>query len=116
MEGIVFSLQGFKETNQKLESFIEILSPGQKTLSVTPAHMATLLAEVVQAGEWLRAGSGNDAREGIADELEGYRQRLQKLLYLLPSFHAQLLTERCRLQAEKDHLEATAAWARSVRV
>ena len=52
----------------------------------------------------------------MADELEDYRQRLQKLLYLLPSFHAQLLTERCRLQAEKDHLEATAAWARSVRV
>jgi hypothetical protein len=49
----------------------------------------------------------------MADELARYCLRLEQLRHLLPTLHAQLLTERSRLQAEKKHLEATATWARS---
>jgi hypothetical protein len=116
MEGVAVSLQAIKETNQKLDSLIEVVSHGSQSLSVTPDHMATLLAELLRAGEWLRAGLGNNSQDHMANELEGYCVRLEKLRHMLPPLQAQLLTERCRLAAEKDHLEATAAWARSARL
>ena len=116
MEGVAVSLQAIKETNQKLDSLIEVVSPGRQSLSVTPDHMATLLAELLRAGEWLQAGLTNNSQDDMANELEGYCVRLEKLRHMLPPLRAQLLTERCRLQSEKDHLEATAAWARSARL
>jgi hypothetical protein len=113
MEGVVISVQTLQDTNQRLDVLIKILSPAQKSLSVTPEHMAALLAELLCAGEWLGAGLAHNAEGGMANELERYRLRLEQLRHLLPTLHAQLLTERSRLQAEKNHLEATAAWARS---
>ena len=113
MEGVEISVQSIQDTNQRLDVLIEILRPKQDSFSVTPEHMAALLAEVLRAGEWLRAGLAHNAEGRTADELEGYRLRLEQLRLLLPTLHAQLLTDRSRLRAEKNHLEATAAWARS---
>jgi len=113
MEGVEPSVQSIRDTNQKLNSLIEILRPAQKSFSVTPEYMTALLAEVVRAGEWLRDGLARNVQGRMADELERYRLRLEQLRHLLPTLHAQLLTERSRLQAEKNHLEATTVWARS---
>jgi hypothetical protein len=113
MEGVGISVQSIQDTNQRLDVLIEILRPAQDSFSVTPEHMAAVLAEVLRAGEWLRTGLARNAEGRVAGELERYRLRLELLRHLLPSLHAQLLTERSRLQAEKTHLEATAAWTRS---
>ena len=113
MEGVAVSVQSIEDTNRNLDSLIEILRRAQKSFSVTPEHMATLLAEVLRAGEWLRSGLARNAQGRMADELARYCLRLEQLRHLLPTLHAQLLTERSRLQAEKKHLEATATWARS---
>jgi len=113
MESVGISVQSIQDTNQRLDVLIEILRPAQDSFSVTPEHMAAVLAELLRAGEWLRAGLARNAEGRMADELERYRLRLEHLRQLLSSLHAQLLTERSRLQAEKNHLEATAAWARS---
>jgi len=113
MEGLEISVQSIQDTNQRLDVLIEILRPAQDSFSVTPEHMAAVLAEALPAGEWLRAGLARNAEGCMADELERYRLRLEQLRHMLPTLHAQLLTERSRLQAEKTHLEATTAWARS---
>ena len=113
MEGVGISVQAIQDTNQRLDALIEVLRPAQDSFSVTPEHMAAVLAEVLRAGEWLRACLARNAEGRMADELERYRLRLEQLRHLLPTLHAQLLTERSLLQAEKNHLEATAAWSRS---
>jgi hypothetical protein len=113
MEGVEISVQSIQDTNQRLDVLIEILRPAQNSLSATPEHMAAVLAEVLRAGEWMRVGLARNAEGCMADELERYRLRLEQLRHLLPTLHAQLLTERSLLQAEKNHLEATAAWSRS---
>ena len=113
MEGVGVSVRSLEDTNQRLELFIKILKPARKSFSVTPEHMAALLAELLRAEEWLGAGLAHNAEGRMAHELERYRLHLEQLRRLLPTLHAQLLTERSRLRAEKNHLEATAAWARS---
>ena len=113
MEGVAVSVQSIEDTNRNLDSLIEILRRAQKSFSVTPEHMATLLAEVLRAGEWLRSALARNAQGRMADELARYCLRLEQLRHLLPTLQAQLLTERSRLQAEKNHLEGTAAWSRS---
>ncbi len=113
MEGVGISVQSIEGANRRLDLLLEILRPAQESFSLTAEHMAAVLAEVLRAGEWLRAGLARNAEGRMAEELERYRLHLEQLRLLLPSLHAQLLTERSRLQAERAHLEATAAWARS---
>ncbi|MFY9561109.1 MAG: hypothetical protein WAQ52_12820 [Terriglobales bacterium] len=115
MESLNISVHVLEDANRKLELLLDILRPAQASFSLTAEHMAAALAEVLRVGEWLRAGLAQSAEGPLAQELERYRLLLADLRQLLPSVHAQLLTERSRLQAERAHLEATAAWAKSAR-
>ncbi len=115
MESLAISVQALEDANRKLDLLLEVLRPAQESFSVSPEHMAAVLGELLRVGEWLRAGLAHNAEGHLAEELERYRLHLEQLRHLLPSLHAQLLTERSRLQAERAHLEATAAWTRSAR-
>lgn len=113
MESVGISVQALEGANRKLDLLLDILRPAQASFSISTEHMAAVLAEVLRVGEWLRAGLAHNAEGRMAQELERYRLHLEQLRQLLPNVHAQLLTERSRLQAERTHLEATAAWARA---
>jgi hypothetical protein len=113
MESLGISVQALEDANRKLDLLLDILRPAQASFSISAEHMAAVLAEVLRVGEWLRAGLAHNAEGRMAQELERYRLHLEQLRQLLPNVHAQLLTERSRLAAERTHLEATAAWARS---
>lgn len=115
MENLDVFLRGIEDANRKLGLLLEVLRPAQESFSISVEHMAAVLGELLRTGEWLRAGLAHNAEGRLAEELERYRLHLEDLRHLLPSVHAQLLTERSRLQAERAHLEATAAWARSTR-
>ena len=113
MEGLGISVHALEDANRKLDLLLEILRPAQESFSVSAEHMAAAMAELLRVGEWMRAGLAHNAEGRMAQELDRYRLHLEDLRHLLPTVHAQLLTERSRLQAERTHLEATAAWARS---
>ncbi len=113
MESLAISAQAIADANRKLDLLLQVLRPAQESFSISAEHMAAVLAEVLRVGEWLRAGLAHNAEGRMAEELERYRLHLEQLRQLLPSVHAQLLTERSRLQAERAHLDAAAAWART---
>jgi hypothetical protein len=113
MESLGISLHALEDANRKLDLLLDVLRPAQQSFSISAEHMAAVLAELLRVGELLRAGLAQNAEGPLAQELERYRLHLENLRQVLPSIHAQLLTERSRLQAERAHLEATAAWARS---
>lgn len=115
MERLAVPVQDLEKTNCRLQQLLEILGPAQESSAVNPQHMAAVFAEVMRVGEWLRNGLARNAEGRMAEELARYHRHLAQLRQLLPRIHGQLLTERARLEAERTHLEAAAAWARSAR-
>jgi hypothetical protein len=113
MEGVVIPTQALREANHRLDLLLTTLGRAQDCFPISAEQMAAALAEVLRVGEWLRAGLSNQTENGMPEELRRYRQHLEQLRQLLPGVHAQLLTERSRLEAERTHLESAAAWARS---
>jgi hypothetical protein len=114
MGSIEIPVRAIEDANHKLHRLLDILRPEQQSFSAGAEHMAAALEEVIRVGEWLRAGLAMKAEGRMAEELERYRAYLEQLRQLLPGVHAQLLTERSRLEIERAHLEAAAAWARAV--
>ena len=79
---------------------------------VTPQQMSALLSELMQAGVWLRSmPAQKDA--ALEEELAGYRKQVERLRNLLPSIHAALLSERARLEQERERVRSAAEWARA---
>jgi hypothetical protein len=113
MEGLTISRAAIEEVNRKLAQFVDLLQSKPGSSPLTAEHMAAVLAEVVRMGEWMRPGQSENAQGPLAEPLNRYRALLEQLQQLLPCLHAQLLTERSRLQSERAHLDAAAAWARS---
>ena len=107
------------ETNLRLGSILDNLRSGSSALSgetraITPQEMATLLSELMRAGQWLRA-CPNQADPALEEERRVYRQLVERLRGLLPSIHAALLRERARLERERERVCSASAWARGSR-
>ena len=127
MESLAISPRTIDEVNRKLDELIDCIRNRPSSFSITAERMYSVLAEVVRIGEWARQttdGTGN-AEQGtlravtgkaegpLREQLNRYRHLLEQLRALLPDFHACLLTERCRLQSERLHIDTADAWARS---
>lgn len=127
MEGVSISPQTIEDANRKLSEFIDTIRMRPASLSITAEQMASVLAEVMQVGEWAKAAvvrvgqpeqdtlasAGRNIDAALQTHLRHYRHLLEQLRSLLPEFHAHLLTERSRLHSERAHLERAGAWARS---
>ena len=127
MEGLGISPQTIQDANRRLGEFIDSIRVRPSALSITAERMSSVLAEVMQIGDWARAISeesghreqgtlvpaGCNSDAALQTQLRHYRHLLEQLRSLLPDFHAQLLTERCRLHSERAHLDSAGAWARS---
>jgi len=46
-------------------------------------------------------------------EISEYRRNLERIVQVLPSFHAGLQAQKGRLEAAINHLQATATWAQA---
>jgi len=115
MERLAVPVQELEKSNGKLQLLLETLGPAEASPAINTQHVADVFAEVMRVGEWLRDGLADSATGRMAEELARYHQHLEQLRQFLPRIHGHLLTERARLEAERIHLEAAAAWARSTR-
>lgn len=110
--------QALHESNQRLNFCLEslIASDGQPVVA-TPAQMAALLSELLQAGGTLRLeplpAPGSDPE--FDRVLAAYRGHVEQLRDLLPALHRQLLAERSRLEGQRARIESAAEWARASR-
>lgn len=113
MEGVMIPTQALQDANHRLALLIQALTPNPVPHPMSAEHMSAALAEVLRVGEWLRGGLAKQTTGGMPEALRQYREHLEQLRRLLPGLHAQLLTERSRLEGERAHLESAAAWAHS---
>jgi hypothetical protein len=110
--------QQLHETNCRLGFWLDSLSDSMRPVSeiaaATPQQMASLLSELMIAGQKLRAlPAKRDA--GLEKEVAAYRENVERLRELLPSIHRTLLRERARLEQERARVESAAEWARRSR-
>ncbi len=109
-------LQRLNHANQTLGKVLTLLTAGGSgQVAITPKHLAGMLTEMLEVGERLKDRSARENDPEVARAVRDYRGHLEHLRTLMPSLHAQLLTERVRLEAERSHLEAASAWAGSSR-
>ncbi len=114
MECIAVSLLKLERANSRIQLLLGTLAAcGSRTTPVD--QLTNLFAEVLRISEWLRKEPDSNLHGPLAQELRKYQLHLERLRELLPQLHEQLLTDRSRLEAERAHLEAAAAWARCAR-
>jgi hypothetical protein len=111
--------QQLHETNCRLSFWLDSLSansmrPVSETAAATPQQMASLLSELMLAGEKLRALPAERDSE-LEKEVAAYRENVERLRAVLPSIHSTLLRERARLEQERARVESAAEWARRSR-
>ena len=73
-------------------------------------HWAELSRQIAQAGEVLREAQSETARAEVKKELKEYRDCMQRLQEALLIVQSQLLARRSRLEPERAHAQAAAAW------
>jgi hypothetical protein len=107
----------WRAANQKLRHLADCICSGV----AQPPHVAlgyvTALAEELRHTETLLRESQADAavRGQCNEPLLEYRNCLKRLQEALPAFQAQLLAERSRLEPERAHVQAAAAWAQTTK-
>lgn len=111
-----------RETNARLRLCLDNLNPEYPSINArlaTPQQMASLLSELMRAGERLLTlpTPAVLAQEDplLERELGEYRRNVERLRTLLPSIHSTLLAERARLEQERARVESAAEWVRRSR-
>jgi hypothetical protein len=106
-----------REINLRLKFRLDALGAdaGRPPTAIAgPRQIASLLSELMQAGTWLRRLPNRNAPE-LRDELNAYRQNVERLRDLLPAIHEGLLRERARLEQERTRIASAAEWVRRSR-
>jgi hypothetical protein len=111
-------VQTLRDANLRIPDWLDcVVARREQAAAVTPDQMAGLLAELLKAGERLRAEpipeKGLDPE--LDDELDKYRRNVERLKRMLPAIHSQLLVERARLEFQRARVQAAAEWARASR-
>ena len=111
-------VQTLRDANRRIPDWLDcVVARHEQATVVTPDQMAGLLADLLKAGEGLRAEptpeQGVDPE--LDDELEKYRRNVERLQRMLPAIHNQLLMERARLESQRARVQAAAEWARASR-
>ncbi len=98
-----------RQANERLRSLVDWVSSGNADqIAAAGGHLTDLSAELANVGELL--GKFRMADHQCHKELSEYRQNLVRLRAALPVFQAQLLAVRSRLEPERAHVQAAAAW------
>lgn len=109
--------ENLRDTNRRLTAWLESIVAVPDRIVITPECMGALLSELLRIGSDLRSkpipAKGTDP--AWDEELEAYRQNVERLRCLLPSIHRHLLGERARIEAQRGRIGAAAAWARASR-
>ena len=111
--------QELQETTRRLKFWLDSLAASSEGTDAVlpvpmPEQMSGLLSELLRAGEWLRARPQHRDAE-LERELSEYRKQVERLRTLLPFMHRALLSERSRLEKERERFNAAALWARGSR-
>ena len=105
-------LLDLQHANQRLERLLKGHNrPDVYRTESRQEDLAAVLSEILQVGEWLARHEFPAGDPELARELSHYRIHLEQMRDLMPVLHAELLTERARLEAERSHLESASAWA-----
>lgn len=113
MERVGSNLESITDVNRKLAALLATLRPSPSSFCLAGEKMTAIFAELIRAAALLEHGLAHDREPQVQQQLDHYRTHLEQLREWLPGIHLQLLTERSQIQAERDHLAAAAAWARS---
>jgi hypothetical protein len=109
--------ESLRDTNRRLDSWLESIIAAPDRITITPECMGALLSELLRTGSDLRARpippKGTDP--AWDEELDAYRQNVERLRGLLPSIHSHLLAERARIEGQRTRIRAAAEWARASR-
>jgi hypothetical protein len=105
-------LLNLQHANQLLEGLLARHDREEQDL-IRSGHedLAAVLSEILHVGECLARQDYAEGDPRLITELNRYRSHLERLRGLMPLLHAELLTERARLEAERSHLESASAWA-----
>ena len=111
--------QDLQETNRRFKFWLDSLAASSEASDAVlpvpmPEQMSGLLSELLRAGEWLRSRPEHRDAE-LEHELSKYRKQVERLRSLLPFMHRALLSERARLEQERERFNAAAQWARGSR-
>jgi len=109
--------ENLRDTNRRLGSWLETIVAVPGRITIAPECMAALLSELLRAGSDLR--SQPMPPKGIDpawdQELDTYRQNVERLRDLLPSIHSHLLAERARIESQRARVRAASEWVRAAR-
>jgi hypothetical protein len=108
-----------RETNTRLCIWLKDLVPDSdpepiQAHAATPRQMASLLAELMRAGQCLRE-LPSEPDVALETEVNQYRKNVERLRDLMPAIHGALLRERARLEQERARVESAAEWVRRSR-
>ena len=111
--------QELQEKTRRLTFWLDTLAASSEGTEAVlpvpmPEQMSGLLSELLRAGEWLRARPQHRDAE-LEHELSEYRKQVERLRTLLPFMHRALLSERARLEKERERFNTAALWARGSR-
>ena len=110
-------IDALRQTNGRIKELTIRLHNTERCVSVSRQDFEDLGGELSLAAIWLRKmAPGSMLEEELARELSDYRENLEHLQKLLPSFQRRLLTEKARLEIEAAHRKAAEAWASASRI
>ena len=101
-----------RAVNKHLRLVLIRLRPEQQHCSsIKPEDFSDLRSEIQRAASCVQGVSlAFQAPELRSESLE-YRRNLEQVKQLLPDLQIRLLAEKSRLEGEKEHVAAAAAWA-----
>jgi hypothetical protein len=104
-----------RAANKHLRSVLVRLRPERQHCSaIKPQDLSDLGSEIQRVAGCAQGISLNpQAAPELKNESLEYRSNLEQLKQLLPDFQVRLLAEKSRLEVEKNHVAAAAAWARA---
>ena len=105
-------LATLRAINKYLRSALVRLRPERQHCSaIKPQDLSDLSSKIRRAADCTRRISFDPlAPAELKNESLEYRRNLEQLKHLLPDLQIRLLTEKSRLELEKSHVAAAAAW------
>jgi hypothetical protein len=101
-----------RAANKHLRLVLIRLRPEQQHCSsIKPEDLSDLRTEIQRAADCVQGASLAPQASELRNESLEYRRNLEQLKHLLPDLQIRLLAEKSRLEGEKKHVAAAAAWA-----
>lgn len=96
--------------NQKLRLITSQVAERNYAPAITAGELRELVSILRRIGVWLHA-KNTAPTIALENDVQEYRENLERLHRALPAFHAWLLVERTRLERDRAHSVAASNWA-----